>query len=318
MRALSIFWIVLSLACPSIGQSLASAISGMMGAVSAPSGYGTEDFVTTWALTTDTEAGRTITLPLRSGFTYDFTVDWGDGNSSTVTAFDDADRIHVYDSTGTYTVVKSGTIQAWFFNNGGDRLKFRTVEHWGENVGFTGTGFLGAFYGCANAIYFADLPFYNVISLENFLRNCTSLTVSPSVNALTNVSTLLFSWNGSSQIVSVPSIAALTGVNTIFGAWGGCTSLTSAPSVATLTNLNNMRAAWFNCTSLTNVPSLPSASTALTETQSAFSGARAMGGAVVELWNTNNFPNVTSFVNTFLNATNLTNYADIPNNWKGL
>jgi len=43
-----------------------------------------------------------------------------------------------------------------------------------------------------------------------------------------------------------------------------------------------------------------------------------MHGTVVALWDTNNFPNVTTFANTFTGCTGLDNYGDIPNNWKGL
>jgi len=43
-----------------------------------------------------------------------------------------------------------------------------------------------------------------------------------------------------------------------------------------------------------------------------------MAGTIVELWNATNFPNITSFANTFTGATGLTNYADIPDAWKGL
>jgi hypothetical protein len=43
-----------------------------------------------------------------------------------------------------------------------------------------------------------------------------------------------------------------------------------------------------------------------------------MTGTVVELWNTNLFPNIVNFANTFTGATGLNNYTNIPNNWKGL
>ena len=226
------------------------------------------NMVTTWALTVDDVAGRTITLPLRTGFDYDFTVDWGDGSTGAVTAYDDADRIHEYTTTGAKTVKILGSMGAWYFNNGGDKLKFRTVESWGD-VQFTGLGLVAAFYGCANATYFADLPYM--------------------------------------------------AVTTLYQTWYGCSSLTTAPDVDTLVLVTTLYRTWGGCSSLTTAPLLPTSSTALVNTTSALNGVGSgMGGTVVDLWNATNFPNVAAFTATFTGATGLTNYADIPDAWKGL
>jgi len=223
--------------------------------------------VTTWNLTVDDAAGKTITLPLKSGAAYDFTVDWGDGTSGVVTSFDDADRIHEYASTGTKTVSMTGTLEAWYFNNGGDKLKFKTVASWGE-VRFTAGGLVSAFYGCANATTFAAFPYMPVTSLVNTWIECSSMT-SIDVSALTLVTSLNYTW--------------------------------------------------YKCSGLTTVPVLPSSSTALANVSYAFRNVgTGMSGTVVALWNPTNFPNITSFANTFTGATGLTNYADIPNSWKGL
>ena len=224
--------------------------------------------ITTWNLTVDDAAGKTITLPLRTGYDYDFVVDWGDGTTATVTAFDDADISHEYSSTGTKTVTMTGILGAWYFNNGGDCLKFKTVESWGD-VRFTGLGLEHAFYGCVNATDFDDLPYIPITSL--------------------------------------------------YGTWYNCYGLTTAPDVDTLVLVESLGYTWSICSGLTTAPVLPSSSTALTTTTSAFNGVGSgMSGTVVELWDTNNFPNVTIFLNTFTGATGLTNYADIPDAWKGL
>jgi len=76
---------------------------------------------------------------------------------------------------------------------------------------------------------------------------------------------------------------------------------------------------WGGCSSLTTAPLLPTSSTALVNTISALNGVGSgMGGTVVDLWNATNFPNVAAFTATFTGATGLTNYADIPDAWKGL
>ena len=161
--------------------------------------------ITTWDLTVDDAAGKTITLPLRTGFAYDFVVDWGDGTTATVTAFDDADISHEYASTGTKTVSMTGTLEAWYFNDGGDKLKFKTVESWGT-VRFTVLGLASAFRGCANATSFADLPYMAVTSLSYTWRGCTSLTVAPDVNALVLVDTLSQTWRGCTSLTVAPDV----------------------------------------------------------------------------------------------------------------
>ena len=55
-------------------------------------------------------------LPTRASGTYDFVVDWGDGSTNTITTYNDANGLHTYGSSGTYTIkikgVFSGIITA--------------------------------------------------------------------------------------------------------------------------------------------------------------------------------------------------------------
>lgn len=113
-------------------------------------------FITEWTVSGDSTA-RTITLPLvntrtEGALAYNCTVDWGDGSAlSTVTAYNDADRIHTYASNGTYQVTIKGTCEGWSFNNLGDKLKIRKIINWGNSEGFNGFKYLsGGFYGCTN------------------------------------------------------------------------------------------------------------------------------------------------------------------------
>lgn len=64
-----------------------------------------DEFTTTW---TTTGADETISLPLLDGGIYDFTVDWGDSSSDTITAYDQAEVTHTYSVANTYTVTISG------------------------------------------------------------------------------------------------------------------------------------------------------------------------------------------------------------------
>ena len=66
-------------------------------------------FITTWETTA---ANATITIPTNSAFTYDYSVDWGDGNTS---ANRTGNAIHGYSIPGTYTVKITGTFPAYLF-----------------------------------------------------------------------------------------------------------------------------------------------------------------------------------------------------------
>jgi hypothetical protein len=93
--------------------------------------------------------------------------------------------------------------------------------------------------------------------------------------------------------------------------------MTNAPDVDALVNVTNMYRTWKGCSGLTAVPKLPASSTKLKVVAEAFMDiGGGMTGTVVELWNTNLFPNVTNYVNAFDGATSLNNWADIPASWK--
>ena len=125
-------------------------------------------FVTTWATTSN---GETITLPLVSGGTYNFTVKWGDGTIDTITAYNQAEVTHTYASAGTYTVTIAGTIEGWAFNNAGDKTKIQTIESYGSLVITTDQ----AFRGCSNLTSTAtDAPTISTTSLAYTFTNCTN------------------------------------------------------------------------------------------------------------------------------------------------
>ena len=63
--------------------------------------------------------GDVITLPLREGFNYNFSVNWGDETPQQfVTSYDDSDKAHRYDEAGIYEITLSGTLEAWSFIRG--------------------------------------------------------------------------------------------------------------------------------------------------------------------------------------------------------
>lgn len=76
----------------------------------------TTGFVTVWDTAKRGESDdNQITLPLVESGSYDFTVDWGDGNRDRITEWDQPERTHTYSSRGEYTVVIEGEIEGWSF-----------------------------------------------------------------------------------------------------------------------------------------------------------------------------------------------------------
>jgi len=124
-----------------------------------------------------------IKLPLLDGYSYDFIVFWGDGNSDHITAWDQAETTHTYASAGTYDVVIDGICYGWRFNNGGDKLKLLNISNWGTGFRLGNAG--RYFYGCTNLTITATDMLDTTDTTNWYLAfyNCTSLTTVPSMNS---------------------------------------------------------------------------------------------------------------------------------------
>jgi hypothetical protein len=138
-------------------------------------------FITEWNMT----AGN-FTLPLRSGYTYNMVVDWGDGTDpSTVTAFGDATKTHNYAEAGTFQISITGTCGAWYIaDNAAIKLKITKVIQWGD-VGFSAFGLYYGFYGARN---------FNVLPLGPITgaQLCTSFSNTFELTGLTELPPELF------------------------------------------------------------------------------------------------------------------------------
>jgi len=94
----------------------------------------TGPFVTVWK--TDNPgvtASNQIDLPLSGTGSYNFTVDWWDGTTDTITSYNQAEATHTYPSAGTYTVTIEGEL-SWFwfeFTPWNDPEKLIEIQNWG-------------------------------------------------------------------------------------------------------------------------------------------------------------------------------------------
>ena len=77
---------------------------------------------------TITATANTFTLPLRNGYVYNMLVDWGDSSTSTITAYNQAEITHTYPTTENYNIKIIGKCGTFYFNNGGDKLKLKSIN----------------------------------------------------------------------------------------------------------------------------------------------------------------------------------------------
>jgi hypothetical protein len=115
-----------------------------------------------------------VTLPLRATFNYNFTVDWGDGSPiASVTSAVDTDISHSYLSPGDYTVVITGLVEAWYFNNTGSKDNIIAVTDLGD-MGWIKLG--SAFYGCTNLGPFNGGVTTTVTDMSRMFKNAPLVT----------------------------------------------------------------------------------------------------------------------------------------------
>ena len=116
---------------------------------------------------TGTSAINEIEIPTNPAYTYNYNVDWGDGQTDTGVT---GDITHTYATPNTYTITIDGTFPSIYFNDQGDKLKIIEILNWGNIQWQT---MENAFYGCENlnfdAIGAPDLS--QVTTLKNMFKN---------------------------------------------------------------------------------------------------------------------------------------------------
>ena len=154
-----------------------------------------QEFTTNWnttLLSTGSSANNQITIPTNSAYTYNYTIDWGDGSTdSNVTG----NITHTYATPNSYTIRISGDFPAIYFNNTGDRNKITEILDWGT---IQWQSMEDAFNGCENlnfdAINSPDLS--QVTSLQNMFKGAISfngIINNWDISNITNISGIF--WN---------------------------------------------------------------------------------------------------------------------------
>lgn len=134
-------------------------------------------------------------LPLFSTRTTNILVDWGDGNTDTITSSSQAEKLHTYSSSGVYTITITGTLESFMVNNYADRAKFKEVRNWGNGDGLSLTSLSSFFYGATNLTCTAtDQPTISSTNFQQLFRSAPSIVRGISNWDVSSVTGLLFAW----------------------------------------------------------------------------------------------------------------------------
>ena len=200
------------------------------------------DFISVWD-TRFTSLGSSgsnqICLPLISECGNNFSVNWGDGTTNIIIRFNQPETTHSYLKAGVYTVVITGTIKGWTFDDNIDKLKIIEISQWG-NLQF---GNIGRYFrGCSNLKLTAvDGPnLEGITSIYKAFADCANLGSNGNMN----------SWNVSSVIDMGSMFDGASSFNQPLDSWNVSSVTNMAEMFKYASSFNHPLSAW-NVSSVT-------------------------------------------------------------------
>jgi hypothetical protein len=289
-------------------------------------GEGTQSFPFIIRITTVT-SNTTFTLPLVdfAEFTPNISVNWGDGNSDTITSSTALNRSHIYSSAGTYDISISGFMPGFKVNNNTSiRSLIVALIQWGT-VGLRTIDF----YGCNNLTSIPGSGTLTNVGGYTGLSEVINFTATFRSTGLTSIPSDIFDYSpnalsfsntfASTPITSVPtglfdSVNNATDFSSCFSA---CTSLSTVPLTLFDQNINavNFSSTFRNCLTLATCLQFTynTQVTIFSNVYNMSTTSNLLTGTAPELWNRTPTPAGTD---AFRNCTGLSNFASIPTIWK--
>jgi hypothetical protein len=197
-------------------------------------------FVSTWDTTKSGVSTSTqVLLPLLIDGSYAFYVDWGDGSSSYINAWNQAERLHTYSVAGVKTIKIRGLIIGFIGSNfaSSDKSKLTSITSWGcLNFKSLPSGLPSvSFSGCTNLSLTSvnDTPRLdnatNLYLLFNGLIGGINNIGSWNVSNITNMSYMFSNYGtfdgniGSWDVSKVTTFEGMFQYNSIFNNGGSST-----------------------------------------------------------------------------------------------
>lgn len=149
-------------------------------------------FITTWVTTVP---GDSIVIYTNSELTYNYSVEWGDGN---ISLSQTGDLTHTYSTAGRYSVSINGAFPAIVNGvDGSNAMKLLTIESWGD---IKWESMMNAFEGCINlTLATTEAPVLTNVTATSSMFERTRLFNQDIGNwDVSNVSDMVGMFNGAS------------------------------------------------------------------------------------------------------------------------
>ena len=203
-----------------------------------------------------TTSNEAFTIPCQNHGTFNATVDWGDGSSSTVTTYNDSNLAHTYASAGDHAISISGTFpNIYFSSNSGAADKLIAVTNLGQ-VGWQTFG--GAFKNCDKMTSFTSgvTDTSSITSMNEMFYACNDMTSCDAsgfnTSNVTNMGGMFrYCYDLTSLDISSFDTSSVTSMNSTFFS---CRSLTSLDvSSFDTSSVTDMYYMFITCQNLTSL-----------------------------------------------------------------